>query len=75
MLAPEENDLLSVLLQAIKDLGDGGENFPVPNIEPVDVEWVCPREYHDGGLFEQQRESLERDCLPQIMYVHGGGYL
>lgn len=73
--APEENDLLSVLLQAIMDLGDGGEDFPVPDIEPVDVEWVCPRGYHGGGRFEQQCESLERDCSPQIMYVHGGGYL
>lgn len=73
--APEEDDVLSLLLQVIKELGDGGEDFPVPNIEPVDVEWVCPREYHDGRRLQQQCENLERDCSPQIMYVHGGGYL
>lgn len=38
--APKEDDILSILLQAIKGFGDGGEDFPVPSIQPVDVEWV-----------------------------------
>lgn len=66
---------LLILLQAIKELGDGGENFQIPDIEPVDVEWVRPKEYRDRNLSKQQCDSLVRDFSPQIMYVHDGGYL
>ena len=73
--APKEDDVLSVLLQAIKELGDGGEDFPIPDIEPVDVEWIGPRKNHDPRRSDNHCENLIRDCAPQIMYVHGGGYL
>ena len=73
--APKEDDVLSVLLQAIKDLGDGGESFPVPDIEPVEVEWIGPRKHQDPRRSDEQCEDPMRDCTPQIMYVHGGAYL
>ncbi len=73
--APKEDDIRSILLQAIEELGDGGEDFTVPNIEPVDVEWVGPKKQRDPRPCEQQYESPVRDCLPRVMYVHGGGYL
>lgn len=72
--APKEDDVLSILLYAIKELGDGGEDFPVPRIEPVDVEWVGPRKHNDRERPQQLFESLVRDCSPRVMYVHGGGY-
>ena len=72
--APKEDDVLSILLQAIKELGDGGEDLPVPSIEPVDVEWVGPRKHSDHERPEKQDESSLRDCSPRVMYVHGGGY-
>ena len=73
--APKENDILSILLQAIKELGDGGEDFPVPSIEPVDVEWVNPTASRERQLPEQEYESLKRDNSPRLMYAHSGGYL
>lgn len=71
---PEEDDVLVILLQTIKELGDGGEDFPVPCIKPVDVEWVGPSKYSDHEQSEQHGESPEQDRSPRVMYVHGGGY-
>ena len=73
--APKEDDVLSILLQAIKELGDGGEDFPVPDMKPVDVEWIGPKKHHDPRRPDNRCENPVRNCAPQIMYVHGGAYL
>ena len=60
LLAPKEDDVLLILLQAIKELGGGGEEFPVPDIESVDVEWIGPKTRRSDN---QWRNSM--------LYVHG----
>lgn len=62
--APKEDDVLVILLQAIKELGDGGEDFPVPCMEPVDVEWVGPSKYSDHGQSLEQGRSPRSHVCP-----------
>ena len=38
--APRDDDVLQALLEAEKELGDGGEDFAVPNVQPVQAEWA-----------------------------------
>jgi len=56
--APKEGDVLLILLQAIKELCDGSEDFSIPNIEPTDMEWVSHRTYSGRKRSEQQYENL-----------------
>ena len=80
--APSEDDVLQALLEAVKELGDGGEDFAVPNVQPVQAEWVGHRKDSGNRTPQQQSnkeayECLLRDCSSQvtIVFVHGGGYL
>ena len=77
-----EDDVLSILLEAIKALGHGDEDFPVPEIASVEAEWVGHKT--DGSVDASNRlsdrekyEMLVQDCSSRvvILYVHGGGYL
>ena len=74
--------MLSILLEAIKALGDGGEDFAIPDVASVEAEWVGQKK--DSGVNASNRlserekyEKLVQDCSSQvaILYVHGGGYL
>nr|POF15627.1 hypothetical protein CFP56_48821 [Quercus suber] len=41
--APQEDDIRSMLVDAIKILGDGQEDYPLPEVAPVPVQWVGVR--------------------------------
>lgn len=80
--APKEDGVRTILLDAIKELGDAGEDFEIPSIESVEAEWVGHRK--DSGADRRVQVSehgaykmLERDCSTQVtlLYLHGGGYL
>ncbi len=80
--APPESDVLSFLLGAIKELGDGTETFTTPSIAPVEAEWTGYRAGVDKkaprpSLSEaDQYKSLMRETTAPatILYFHGGAY-
>lgn len=80
--APAENDTLQPLLEAIKELGDGEEDFRLPDAQPVHAEWVGHRKNSKdcSPRHQSDRETygcLVEDCSSSVlmMFVHGGGFL
>lgn len=80
--APAESDVLDVIVQAIKDLGDGSEQFTVPAIVPVEAEWTGSRRgvsknapRLDLPEPEQYKHLIEENPADTtILYFHGGAY-
>lgn len=80
--SPHETDVLDVLLQAIKDLGDGTEQFTTPAIVPVEAEWTGSRRGVSKNAPRpdlpevKQYENLvnENSAETTILYFHGGAY-
>lgn len=80
--APSETDVLDVLVQAVRDLGDGSEQFTVPSLLSVEAEWTGSRRgvsknapRPDLPESEQyQRLVDENPGETTILYFHGGAY-
>ena len=80
--APTESDVLDILVQAIKDLGDGSEQFTVPTVVPVEAEWTGSRRgvsknapRLDVPESDQYKHLLqENPAETTILYFHGGAY-
>jgi acetyl esterase/lipase len=79
---PPESDVLDVLVQAIKDLGDGSEHFTLPAIVPVEAEWTGSRRGVSKNAprpnlsEEEHYQNLlnENPSDTTILYFHGGAY-
>lgn len=79
--APEEDDACQLLLAAIRELGDGHEEFPVPSMQAVPVQWVGHRANvaNDTPEPSDMTERAKFDALTAevgndktIMYMYGG---
>lgn len=80
--APPEDDIRKLVLSAIKTLGEGGEEYDTPSLEPVTGEWVGYRAGVSAGtpepsISEQEKytsllKEVESDVT--VLYFHGGSY-
>jgi acetyl esterase/lipase len=79
---PQEDDMKQQLLKAIEDMKEGGEEYTIPEMKPVEVEWTGYRKdaKHDApepDMSEAEKYthlSGETTSDVVIMYLHGGAY-
>ena len=79
--APPEEDVRQIILDAIRILGTGKEQFTVPAIEPVQAQWTGFRakvgeSEPEPRLSEEEKfhcMSGEVRTSTTILYAHGGG--
>ena len=82
-LAPPEDDLRRVLLDAIKELGNGTEQFATPQIEALHAQWTgwrkgVGKDEPEPTLSEQEKyEALCRSTTNDkvIFYSYGGALM
>lgn len=78
----DENGPRDAIVKAIKELGDGAETYALPDLVPVQAEWITCRE---GAAKNEPRPDVpEQDQYrilmgsvsnkTTILYFHGGAY-
>ncbi|EAQ88363.1 hypothetical protein CHGG_04982 [Chaetomium globosum CBS 148.51] len=81
--APPDAALQNGVSRAIRDLGEGGEEYTMPALQAVEGEWVGYRASvkantpEPAGLSEREKyEHLVRDRKTDmtLLYFHGGSY-
>ena len=80
---PPEDDVRKAVLDAISHLGDGTEHFDVPEIGPLETEWVGWRDGVNKNAAEALGSELERyeglmsmvKSDVTVFYVCGGAFL
>lgn len=81
--APPEDSIRSLLLSAIKVLGNGQEQYQMPEIAPVPVQWVGVRSgvakdapepvgMTEHAKYEALVEEASNDTT--LMYMYGGAH-
>ncbi|KAI9812643.1 MAG: hypothetical protein M1827_004632 [Pycnora praestabilis] len=82
--APPENDLQKVVLDAIKEFGDGTERYDIPNIGGLEAQWIGWRggvekkEPEAPGCELEKYENLMREVKNKdltVFYVYGGAFM
>ena len=79
---PEENDVQTVLVDAIEALKENGESYTVPETKPVEAEWTGYRADVDSNrprpdLSEEQHyDKMMQGVTSDVttLYFHGGAY-
>lgn len=81
--APKDDTLLTAVMEAVKDLGDGSTDIVPPLLADVKIQWsgfrsgvskndeepnISEREKYDGLMKDTKSKTT-------ILYVHGGFYL
>jgi hypothetical protein len=78
---PPETNLIDVVVEAIRTLGDESETFPVPEIPSVQVEWI--NQCRNPGMADSDIHGCEAIASPAtadsqtpstILYLHGGQF-
>lgn len=75
-------EVRDALIRAIKELGDGSEEYTLPDVQTVEGEWTGHRSVVDKNaprlqLSEEEhyaRLMEEAHCDATILYFHGGAY-
>lgn len=80
--APHENSLCELVRGAIEELGEGGEEYTMPALEPVHAQWTGFRA--NVSAKEPEPSISETDkykCMMKevtspvtILYMYGGGH-
>jgi hypothetical protein len=70
LLLPNDTNLVELVVEAIRSLGDGSESFSVPAITSVAAEWIVPR----NGNSEQRTRADVAPKTSTILYFHGGQF-
>ncbi|KAI9877448.1 MAG: hypothetical protein M1830_003870 [Pleopsidium flavum] len=81
--APPEKSIQEVLLDAIAELGDGTENFDVPEVGGLEAQWIGWRsdvgkdDPEAGGSERERYEGLMKEVESDItiLYVYGGAFM
>lgn len=64
LAAPPEDDVRQIILDAIRILGTGKEQFTVPGVEPVQAQWTGFRANVGEGEREPKISEEEKfDCM------------
>lgn len=66
---PNDTNLVKLVLDAVKSLGDGHETFTIPTVTSVTAESV---DHDDNGGIPLQ--SCDSGARPTILYFHGGQF-
>lgn len=84
LVAPqsEEGDIHAIIETAIRLLGRGDEQYTIPTLSDVEVEWTSPRSEarseeilqmsSEKERFERLNENIETQ--PTMVYVYGGAF-
>nr|POE77898.1 hypothetical protein CFP56_09541 [Quercus suber] len=81
--APQEDDIRCMLVDAIKILGDGQEDYPLPDVVSVPVQWVGvrsgvakdapePPEMTEQAKYEALVAETSSDLT--LLYIYGGAH-
>ena len=79
--APLETDALNLILDAVKGLGNGDEEYTIPTTENVRAQWTgyragVPGDEPEPDISEAEKfRSLQEEVRSRvtILYLHGGG--
>lgn len=80
--APSNDNVVRVILDAIKDLGNGDEDFAAPSLADVKAQWSGYRpkaqeKEEEPDISEKEKyEGLMKDTTSKttMLYAHGGFY-
>ncbi|KAL9636603.1 MAG: hypothetical protein Q9204_002199 [Flavoplaca sp. TL-2023a] len=80
--APVETDVLNIILDAVRSLGNGSERYMVPTIENVHAQWTGYRagvgnDEPEPIMSESEKfDKLQKEVTSpvNVLYLHGGSH-